>query len=64
MRILTGFAVLTDRTGDRITFTFDEVDEKGNVISDNNKKSYIAVDETTKAKIADLKILIETRMNE
>lgn len=64
MKILTGFAVINDRNGERITFTHDEVDDKGNLTNSNVKQSYIALDDDTKAKIAALQTLIEARMNE
>lgn len=32
MRILTGFAIINDRIGERVTYSYDEVDEKGNII--------------------------------
>ena len=63
MKILTGFAIINDRNGERISYAFDEVDTQGNLTSSNNRKSYIALDESTKAKIADLRALIEARMN-
>ncbi|WP_040209900.1 hypothetical protein [Clostridium polynesiense] len=64
MKILTGFAIINDRNGERVTFTYDEVDTLGNLTSSNIKKSYIAIDADTKTKIAGLRSLIETRMNE
>lgn len=62
MKILTGFAVLNDRNGKRITYTYDVVDEKGNVTESNNKESYIVLDEETKNAISALEQLVENRM--
>lgn len=62
MKILTGFAVLNDRNGKRITYTYDVVDEMGNVTESNNKESYIVLDEETKNAISALEQLVENRM--
>lgn len=62
MKILTGFAVLNDRNGKRITYTYDVVDEMGSVTESNNKESYIVLDEETKSATSALEQLIENRM--
>jgi len=62
MKILTGFAVLNDRNGKRITYTYDVVDEMGSVTESNNKESYIVLDEETKNAISALEQLVENRM--
>lgn len=62
MKILTGFAVLNDRNGKRITYTYDVVDEMGSVSESNNKESYIVLDEETKSAISALEQLVENRM--
>lgn len=62
MKILTGFAVLNDRNGKRITYTYDVVDERGSVTESNNKESYIVLDEETKSAISALEQLVENRM--
>lgn len=62
MKILTGFAVLNDRNGKRITYTYDVVDERGSVTESNNKESYIVLDEETKSAISTLEQLVENRM--
>jgi len=64
MRILTGFAIINDRIGERVTYSYDEVDEKGNIIKTNVKGSYLAVEQDVKDAIDVLKPLIESRMNE
>ncbi|MNI72419.1 hypothetical protein D3C73_1283580 [compost metagenome] len=64
MKILTGFAVIEDRNGQRVTYTFDEVDERGNITKSNVKQSYLALEPSTKEAIAGLKTLVEARMNE
>ena len=63
MRILTAFAVINDRNGERVTYTYDEVDDLGNIIKSNVKESYLALEQETKDAIANLRALIEVRMN-
>ncbi len=63
MRILTGFAIINDRNGERVTYTYDEVDDLGNIIKSNVKESYLALEQETKDAIANLRALIEVRMN-
>lgn len=64
MKILTGFAVLNDRNGKRITYTYDVVDEKGTIQSSNKKESYIVLENETKNAVLSLEQLVENRMNE
>jgi hypothetical protein len=60
MKILTGFAIIKDSVGHRITYTHSEVDEKGTIISSNNKESFIVLDAETKGLISGL----ENKINE
>lgn len=49
---LASFAVLSVNGGERISFTFDEIDlETGDLISSNNKGSFYAVDANLKKQI-------------
>lgn len=49
---LASFAVLNVNGGDRITYTYDEIDaETGDMISSNNKGSFFAVDADLKKNI-------------
>lgn len=42
--------VLSVNGGDRVSYTFDEIDESGNATSTNNKKNfYVVDDEVSKA---------------
>lgn len=61
MKILTGFAVIKDSVGNRITYTTSEVDEKGTIVSSNNKESFIVLDEETIALISQLENKIKNR---
>lgn len=62
MNILTGFAVINDRNGKRVTYTYDKVDELGNIQDSNKKASYIVLDEESKGLIESLELLIEGRI--
>lgn len=61
MKILTGFAVIKDSVGNRITYATSEVDEKGTIVSSNNKESFIVLDEETIALISQLENKIKNR---
>lgn len=46
---LSSFMALNVNGGDRISYTFDEIEEEtGNPVSTNNKRSFYAVDEELK----------------
>ena len=63
---LASFAVLNVNGGQRISYTFDEIDaETGDVISSNQKGSFYVVDDTLKKEIEDVRTYIqEHRLNE
>lgn len=45
MKQLSSFMVLNVNGGDRVSYTYDEVDpETGDLISSNNKESFFVVD--------------------
>lgn len=47
MQQLSSFMVLSAGGGDRIAFTYDEIDsETGEAVSQNNKKNFYVVDNT------------------
>lgn len=47
MKQLSSFMVLNVNGGDRVSFTYDEInDETGEPISTNNKKNFFVVDAT------------------
>jgi len=49
---LASFAVLNVNGGDRVTYTYDEIDaETGEMISSNNKGNFFAVDSALKKNI-------------
>ncbi len=44
MKILTSYTKFTTGEGERVTFTYSEVSDKGELISQNNRGNFIAVD--------------------
>ena len=45
MKQLSSFMILAVNGGDRISYTYDEIDpETGNLLSGNNKESFFVVD--------------------
>lgn len=62
MKILTGYAVIKDSVGYRITYTYSEIDEQGTITSSNKKESYIVLDTETKTLIEQLENKIKERL--
>lgn len=58
--------VLNVNGGDRVSYTYDEVDpETGDLLSTNNKESFFVVDEALRASINDIRDYIrEHRLSE
>lgn len=63
---LASFAVLNVNGGDRVSYTYDEIDaETGDMVSSNNKGSFFAVDASLKSKITQLRnFIIENKLSE
>lgn len=56
---LASFAVLNVNGGDRVTYTYDEIDaDTGEMISSNNKGNFFAVDTTLKKNISAIRTYI------
>lgn len=51
MRKVTSFTHLVTGEGDRIAFTFSEISESGEIISQNVKGNFIVMDEEVKQAI-------------
>lgn len=60
MRKLTSFTELTTGEGSRIAFTYSEIDEFGNLTSQNNKGNFIVLDEELKNHVDAIKTYIST----
>lgn len=63
---LASFAVLNVNGGDRVSFTYDEIDaDTGDVISSNNKDSFFAVDKALKGEIESIrKFIIDNKLSD
>lgn len=51
MKQLSSVQILNVNGGDRVSFTFDDISETGDPISQNNKESFYAVDAELKQHI-------------
>ena len=60
MKKLTSFTHLKTGEGDRIAYTFSEVDEKGTLVSQQNKGNFIVVDETLQGHVQAIADYINT----
>ena len=63
---LASFAAINVNGGQRITFTYDEINpETGDVISQNNKGNFYAVDKTLLKNIEDIRsYIVEHKLSE
>lgn len=62
MKVLTGFAVMTDAVGKRVAYTYSTVNEQGMVVESNIKESYVVLDEVEIGIIKQLEDKIKTRI--
>ena len=54
MKKLSGVAIVTTAEGERVSYTYMELDDNGNITSQNNRGSFVALDEEVLAAIATL----------
>ncbi len=62
MKILTGFAVIKDSVGHRVTYTYSEVDSQGTITSSNNKESFVVMEQETEKLIGQIEAKILERL--
>lgn len=56
MKQLSSFMILSVNGGDRISYTYDEIDpETGDLVSTNNKESFFAVDAGLRSSIEEIR---------
>ncbi len=59
MKQLSSFMVLNVNGGDRISYTYDEIDlDTGDLISSNNKESFFVVDSKLKGHVNSIRNFI------
>lgn len=64
MKKTTSFTHLVTGEGDRIAYTYSEIDEEGNLISQNNKGNFIVMDEKLKEHIDEIsKYITENKLS-
>ena len=54
MKKLSGVAIVTTAEGERVSYTYTELDSDGNITSQNNRASFVALDEELLAAIKTL----------
>lgn len=57
---LTGIAIITTGEGERISFTFTTLDSEGNIISTNNKGSFIVMSDELQEHVTAIKNYVNT----
>ena len=62
MKKLSGVAVVTTAEGERVSYTYMELDDSGNITSQNNRGSFVALDEAVLVAIATLKNAVNARL--
>ena len=55
-------AVVTTAEGERVSYTYMELDGNGNITSQNNRGSFVALDAEVLAAIATLKNAVNARL--
>lgn len=62
MKKLSGVAIVTTAEGERVSYTYTELDIDGNITSQNNRGSFVALDAEVLAAIATLKNAVNARL--
>lgn len=62
MKKLTSVAVVTTAEGERVSYAYTELDSDGNITSQNNRGSFVALDEEVLAAISTLKTAVNARL--
>lgn len=62
MKVLTGFAVITDAVGKRIAYTYSTINDLGEVVESNAKTSYVVINEEEMKIIEQLENTIKARL--
>lgn len=62
MNKITNFNYQIVQEGTRISYTYSEINDEGDIISSNNRKSYIETDEDILEKLKEIKIYLENKI--
>ena len=64
MKKVTSFTHLVTGEGDRIAYTYSEISEVGEIVSQNNKANFIVTDADVKSAIDTINAYINNRMGD
>lgn len=62
MKKLTSVAVVTTAEGERVSYAYAELDDNGNITSQNNRGAFVALDEGVLDAINTLKTAVNARL--
>ena len=62
MKKLSGVAIVTTAEGERVSYAYAELDSDGNITSQNNRASFVALDDDLLTAIATLKNAVNARL--
>ena len=62
MKKLSAVAIVTTAEGERVSYTYMELDDSGNITSQNNRGSFVTLDEEVLAAISTLKNAVNARL--
>ena len=62
MKKLSAVAIVTTAEGERVSYTYMELDDSGNITSQNNRGSFVALDGEVLAAISTLKNAVNARL--
>ena len=62
MKKLSAVAIVTTAEGERVSYTYKELDDSGNITSQNNRGSFVALDGAVLAAISTLKNAVNARL--
>lgn len=62
MKKLSAVAIVTTAEGERVSYTYAELDSAGNITNQNNRGAFVALDEEVLAAISTLKTAVNARL--
>lgn len=62
MKKLSAVAIVTTAEGERVSYAYAELDSDGNITSQNNRASFVALDDDLLTAIATLKNAVNARL--
>lgn len=64
MKKVTGVSFVRTAEGLRVAYAYSEIDDNGNVISNNNRGSYINVDDSTDKFVSTIEKEVQKRIGD